>query len=159
MISGCPTAISPAEVDLLQQYARGKRVLEMGALLGYSTIKLAEVASHVVSIDMHEGYRGKTYWRYMSNLERAGIRHKVTPVLGDAIALTPMFDCHEFYFIDLTGIWKDTRDAIKAIPACPALIGIHDFGRQNCTGVELAVSSLRCTIIDKAETLVIAVKW
>lgn len=51
-----PTALSLREDACLRHYARGRRVTEAGALLGHSTIQLAQTARGVVSIDRHTGY-------------------------------------------------------------------------------------------------------
>jgi hypothetical protein len=157
MISDCPSSLSDRETACLQRWARDKRVVEAGALLGYSTIKLAEVATHVVSIDKHEGYTTPTLRRYLSNLERAGVRGKVTPLVGDAQDLLRNVIGVEFGFVDLTGDWLLTHRALKACRA--NLIGIHDFGRQHCTGVEAAIRTNHLRVIEVVDTLAICARF
>jgi protein-L-isoaspartate O-methyltransferase len=51
-----PTAVTPREAAVMVTHASGRLVLEVGALLGYSTVTLATTALHVVSVDPHDGY-------------------------------------------------------------------------------------------------------
>jgi hypothetical protein len=64
------TALSNSECTLLRRIAAGRRVVEAGALLGFSTVLLASVAASVVSIDRHEDYGPSTWRPYRSNLVR-----------------------------------------------------------------------------------------
>ena len=154
-MTGVPTSISDRESSCLSRWARDKRVIEAGALLGGSTIILARAARHVVSIDRHEGYSGPTLAGFLSNLERAGVRGKVIPVVGDAIQMM-RFPGMEFGFLDLTGEWDST---FYGIHYCSAkIIGIHDLGRPNCAGVEKAISYARLKVIEHVDTLAICVK-
>ena len=149
----CPTALSEPEVRLLQEFARDRRVIEAGALLGYSTIKLAQVAAHVTSIDRHEGYSGLTLKRFMQNIERSGFRHKILPLVGDCFDILPTL-AGDFTFIDLTGTYEDTMRALWSAPS--SLMAVHDYHRVGCEGVALAVhecSWLRP--IGRADTLLV----
>ena len=80
-----PTALSPAESMLLQRVARGRRVVEAGALLGHSTIVLASTAASVVSIDKHEGYGPSTLGAWLRNIDRYCVQGLVKLVQGDAL--------------------------------------------------------------------------
>jgi hypothetical protein len=156
MISDCPSSLSDRETACLQRWARDKRVVEAGALLGYSTIKLAEVATHVVSIDKHEGYTTPTLRRYLTNLERAGVRGKVTPLVGDAPPLLASVRDVDFAFIDLTGKGDLTMTSIMRSHA--PIVGVHDFGRPGCEVegvVRLLWSHYRWTILELVDTLVV----
>lgn len=53
--TGILTAMTPSEARKLQQLAAGRRVLELGALHGYSTLNLAATAQEVWSVDWHFG--------------------------------------------------------------------------------------------------------
>jgi predicted O-methyltransferase YrrM len=75
-----PTAISDREARFLREVARDKSVIEFGALLGFSTVILAEVAGDLTSIDRHNGYTGPTLNQLISNLYRYGANGKVRVV-------------------------------------------------------------------------------
>lgn len=153
-----PTALSRREDLALQRYARDRRVVEAGALLGHSTIQLAQTAKHVVSIDRHIGY---DYWRndtlraFRRNLTVGGVFQKVDAVVGDAVQMLPRYSA-DFAFIDLCGTYGGTLAAIRAARA--PLIGIHDFERQSCAGVARAVKDSGYAIRERIDSLVILEK-
>lgn len=152
-LNGVPTAVSDRESSCLQRYATGRRVVEAGSLLGYSTITLARVAAHVTSIDQHVNYSGPTMRGFLSNLERHGVRERVTPIVGDCLLALPALPLADFGFIDLTGDFSVSVRALKAMRA--PVIGIHDFGRSHCEGVEAAVKSLGYRVVEVVDTLCI----
>jgi len=47
--------LTEEEANELRRLARGETVLELGAWKGRSTVVMAEVAEHVVSVDIHKG--------------------------------------------------------------------------------------------------------
>lgn len=145
-----PTALSPREVRALQEFTRGMKVVEAGALLGFSTLTLAEVAHSVISIDKHEGYGPSTWRAYRSNIEGAG---NVIPIKGDAIALIKHLHADR-YFLDLDGTFHTTRAVLDAIPASVP-VAVHDFRRVNCEGVERACLDLGFDICKVVDTLAI----
>ena len=151
-IPDCPTALSPREVACLQRWASGKLVVEAGALLGYSTIKLAEVATRVISIDRHKDYTIPTLTRFRSNLDRAGIRDKVEIVVECALSALPRYRA-DFGFIDLTGQCMLTQQALEACQA--PIVGVHDFQRPHCEGVERAIRGAGFEVVEVIDTLAI----
>ena len=143
-----PTAVTPAETVELQRLARGRSVLEVGSLLGYSTIKLAEGAFHVVSVDPHEGYPVNdprpTYDTFVKNLILAGVRDKVTPLVGTDIEVFPLLKPRQFQmaFIDTTGEYDDTRricEAVVPLLSYYAVLAVHDMGHPDWPGALEAV--------------------
>lgn len=154
-MTSVPTSMSDRETRLLQFYARDRRVVEAGALLGYSTIQLASVARSVVSIDKHAGYTAPTYRQFRSNLERFGVAHKGTPIVGDALDHLPGHT-GDLGFLDLTGHRGLTRAALQACRA--PLVAIHDFDRAHCPGVAQAIRDLQLRVVEQVDTLVIVEK-
>jgi predicted rRNA methylase YqxC with S4 and FtsJ domains len=148
-----PTALSKREAMRLQAYAYGRRVVEAGALLGFSTIALAEVAEHVVSIDRHTGYYGRklSLRTFQRNLEVCNVAGKVSAVVDDFARLAEF--SADFAFIDLDG----TRDTtLRAIALCKAqFIGVHDYARLNCGGVDAAVRDSGLPVVERADSLII----
>jgi len=62
MIHGVPTALSSREIRALQDLARGRKVVEAGALLGGSTIIMARVALSI-AYSLNAGPRlGRPEW-------------------------------------------------------------------------------------------------
>lgn len=150
-----PTALTQRESYALRRYAKDRTVVEAGALLGYSTIQLASTARLVTSIDRHTGYDGKpndTYRQYRRNLDVAGLTKRVTPIVGDCSLLNTY--PADFCFIDLCGTFEVTLAAIQMARA--PLVGVHDFQRQSCRGVGLAVSGYQ--VVERVDSLIILEK-
>ena len=144
-----PTALTRDESALLQEIAEGNRVLEIGALLGYSTVTLARTARWVVSVDPHEGYPAHdprpTLDTYLENLRRNAVTN-VVPVIArwqdalDAIRPTSF----DVVFMDLTGRYEDTKELLDhlRLDFATGLIGaiaVHDCGHPDWPGVQQAV--------------------
>lgn len=150
-----PTALSEVETLELMSLSDGKRVLEAGALLGYSTIALAQRAAAITSVDKHEGYTDFTYGKFTRNLDIFGVKEKVNIVREDAVWAFKHFLKTDFdvAFIDLTGEYHLTRAAISACRA--GIIAVHDFGRPFCDGVERAVRDSGLEILRVIDTTAI----
>lgn len=147
-----PTALTETEAFRLQELAKGKVCLEIGALLGYSTITLADVAKVVYSIDPHCGYPKTdprpTLVPFLANLIRYGVFHKVKPLVGTAQEILPiLFDIEwvmplgiEFAFIDVTGEYEDTwycLNNVNKLLSENGWMAVHDMGRvegYDCSG-------------------------
>ena len=153
---GIVTAMTPREADMLQQVARGHKVTEIGSLLGYSTIKLAQVAAHVIAIDPHRDYPSynpaPTLKEFLSNLDRLYVTNKVTPVVDIAQNAFPLLHPTYMTFIDATGAYTDTSFCLNH--CFSQLIAVHDYGRRGCEGATKAVDefikhrNLTCQVID-----------
>ena len=148
-----PTALSPNEVEALRRICRDQRVVECGALLGFSTIVIADVAKYVISIDRHEGYGPPTYRPFMSNISR--YRDRIFPIIGD-VREALLGKIADRYFIDLDGKYRTTLSALCAIPAGPEkIVAVHDFGRAHCDGVEKAIITAGYDVLEVIDTLAV----
>jgi predicted O-methyltransferase YrrM len=145
------SAMTDAEADRLAQLAIAQDVLEVGALLGHGTVAMALTARSVVSVDPHAGYPEHnprpTLAPFLENLERHGVRGKVTPIIGMDHEVLPRLAPRQFgvAFVDLTGYYEDTRDCIRrVIPLLRhhAVLAVHDCGRDGWPGVMQAVEEL-----------------
>lgn len=130
-----PTALTPAETAKLQEVARGKVVYEAGALLGYSTVALAQVAKRVISVDPHTGYpqpnATSTWEQYLYNLERYGVLDRVRPFRADFQVHIP--DGTDFIaWGDLTGDGKLMEEFLRTRGFGSAIV-LHDYGRGGCS--------------------------
>lgn len=149
-----PTALTPDETTKLQEIAAGKYVLEVGALLGYSTIALAQVAEHVFSIDPHDGYPENdprpTWGAYIDNLQRHRVSEKVTPIKArwqDVAENGGLPVPYDVVFMDLTGRYEDTMALLMHLhPEWGwrlKTIAVHDCGHPDWPGVDRAVAEFR----------------
>lgn len=154
-VSGVPCALSPREHTALATLARGRRVVEAGALLGGSTITLASTARHVISIDRHSGYSGETWRRYRSNLGRAGVASRVNAWRGEVLALLPLAPA-DVAFVDLTGDYALTLAAFRATLA--PILAVHDCERAYCPGVARAIADSGFTPFGQIDTLALLAK-
>jgi predicted O-methyltransferase YrrM len=140
------SAVTPAEARALAVLAEGKRVIELGAWLGHSTIVLASVAEEVVSVDWHLGdeHAGirNTWEEFLANLDRYGVAGNVIPVRGrfeDELPLMAELHAGEFdgAFIDAKhDLESVTRDTALVLPLIRpgGFIAWHDYGRGPHTG-------------------------
>lgn len=143
-----PTALTTSEHKRLQELAAGKVVLEVGSLLGYSTVTLAQVAISVVSVDPHQGYPADdprpTIGPFLQNLDDYRVRELVTVMVGthnDVFRwLRP--EAFDMVFIDCTGEFELTLDVMKK---CQRLLWpkhvmcVHDCGHPDWPGAMAAV--------------------
>lgn len=150
-----PTSISPRELDVMLRLARGKRVVEFGALLGFSTISMAKVASKVISIDKHEHYGPSTLNQFGSNLDAFGVKGKVEVRIVDVEASDHVFG--DVGFIDLNGTLKTTLQAIEKC-RCPVIM-IHDLNRTGCAGVEEAIKKAGLHICKHVDSLAVCTSY
>jgi predicted O-methyltransferase YrrM len=125
----------------LSQLARGKRVLEIGAFQGRSTVALAQSAEHIVSIDHFSGdeftgnlggntlNREQVIENYARNTKP--YKDKITVMISDMYKAIPLLDPKDF---DLLFYDADhTAEAAKffcdwALDARPdAIVALHDY--------------------------------
>lgn len=86
-------------VELVRE-VKPRRVLEVGAFIGYSAILMGKELgrdAHLVTIEMHADNARVA----RKNIERAGIPPKVEVLVGDAIEVLPRLEgSFDFVFID-----------------------------------------------------------
>ena len=100
-----PGRLRYEEGELLQSLAINRAVLEVGSLLGRSTVCLAEVAKYVHAVDphrpgntdFHDDFRGRdSLAELRQNLRAAGVEDRVVLHIGTVATLwlpaQPMFD-------------------------------------------------------------------
>lgn len=134
-----PTALSDREAHLLRKLSENRNVLEVGSLLGFSTVNIAKSANRVISIDPHENYpyigAESTLNKFMSNLLRYGIYN--VEVVKDTFQNSELPEV-DMCFADLDGTYETTKQLLDFTRDIP-LVVVHDFNRQNCLGVEKAI--------------------
>lgn len=138
--------MTPAEAETLTRLAHNRRVLEVGSLLGYSTVVLARAAKYVVAVDPHDGYPATdprpTYNGFRHNLTKYGVADKVIPVVGDGRRVLPMFRPSQFslIFIDITRHAGELIFLARQLE--PRWIALHDYGLKQWPGVQEAIDEL-----------------
>lgn len=133
-----PTSLTEAETAELRRLAEGGSVLEIGAAYGYSTVALAQVAKHVVSIDPHTAHG--SYGALMANLGTYRVAEKVRVMRafsGDVLPVMVDWMDHFFdlVFIDgdhtAAGVRADLAAALRLVHR-GGFIALHDVGETCC---------------------------
>lgn len=164
--------LSPDEGAALQLAARGKTWLEIGSLLGRSTVCLAAVASRVVAVDPHDGSAIRTKRKgqdtlaeFTANIRAAGVADRVTVIRARVqdVTLWPV-GSFDGIFIDgehtEAACARDLRIALSLL-AAGGVIAVHDYGpRSPHPGVTPAVDKF-CTIENFRLNLIhtLAILW
>jgi predicted O-methyltransferase YrrM len=153
---GIKTSVTRREGDELARLATGNLVVEVGSLLGYSTIKMAQVARRVVAVDPHIDYPSyrpaPTLREFMSNIYRHSVYSRVTPMLSVAQIALPLLGRSDMAFIDATGEYDLTKYCLEHVNS--PVIACHDYGRRSCAGATRAIDEFvrknnkRCRVID-----------
>lgn len=161
MLINIPSALTHRETALLQSMAFDRHVLEAGALLGYSTVALAQVAKHVTSYDPHMGYpaaRPSPTWNIFNhNITCHGVSEQIT---AHRMSFEECLDfsSYDMAFADMTGRYAITSKFLELTSHIP-IVGIHDYERNNCHGATNAVNdyilSHKLTRIERVDTLII----
>lgn len=139
------SAVTPAESRALARLAEGQVVLEMGAHFGYSTVVLASVAEHVISVDWHAGdvHAGQSNSEpeFRANLWRYGVTDRVRVEVGRFEDVLPRLAAEgvvtDGAFIDAQhdsdSVRRDLALALRIVKP-GGWIAFHDYGRGPHTG-------------------------
>jgi predicted O-methyltransferase YrrM len=129
---------------VLQDLARGKKVLELGAYCGRSTLCLAQTAALVVSADWHRGAREigekKSLPEYMANVQS---RENVVPIVCRFEKLEHFLpQIFDLVFVDgqhdHISVIRDTNLAMQLVVPS-GVIAWHDHCDPQHPGVERGV--------------------
>jgi hypothetical protein len=146
------------EGKALAALARGRRVLEVGSMLGLSTVCMAREADRVVSVDTRDGrgtvYAGtNTLTSFLVNVTRHGVADRVVALVGtlaevDAAAHGP----YDLAFIDgahdRASVEADVARAVELL-APGGLLAFHDYRSESDPDVTAVVDEL----VDSGGTL------
>jgi predicted O-methyltransferase YrrM len=132
------TSLTEREAAELQRLAALKRVLEIGAAFGYSTVVLAEVAVHVTSVDPHLVHA--SIGVHESNLDRYGVVGRVGRLVGPSARMLPPLGDHQFdlVFVDgdhtAAGIAFDLAQVLRLVTP-DGVLAFHDWDEETCPDV------------------------
>lgn len=134
----------------LQELAKDKTCLEIGAFCGFTTICMALVAKVVYSIDCHEGdvHLGdtRTFATFYTNLKRYRVLDRVAIFNAYSQDVLPYFP-QKFFdlsFIDGTHTYEAVRsdlDNVLPLMKDGSLVTFHDYDepQDHTVGVKMAV--------------------
>lgn len=131
--------LTDGEAADLQALARGKLVLEIGSYKGRSTIAMARVALHVVAVDWHRGSEEfasigaqPSLAEFIANLDKHGVRDKVSVCVMDAARLERLFRPATFDLVfvdgahDFGSVMRDCETALKLVRTAGHVV-CHDY--------------------------------
>jgi len=134
------TSLTAAEAARLGELAKGRKVLEVGAAYGYSTVVLASSAASLVSVDPHVWLQSEPALR--ANLDAYGVTAKVDVRVGASEDVLPALAAQGRRF---GLIWVDgdhrrpaiERDVALSVPLLTktGVLACHDFGEATCPDV------------------------
>lgn len=149
------TSLTAREGTELARLAQGKRVLEIGAAFGYSTVVMGMGgAEEVYSVDPHETHASLP--ELSANIRRFGLEGRVMVCVGTSQSVREVRRpdggkvIPERYFgmvfIDgdhtFEGVTHDLLWAREAVKPFGAVITCHDYGEATCPGVKQAIDEM-----------------
>lgn len=128
--------VTAQELELLREVCAGRRVLELGAGFGYSTVEIAAVCEAVVSVDWHGGDDqagfGDTLGGYLDRVHASPHRERIIPMVGRFRDVLPFLGPGRFEVLFHDG--HHSADSVYedlglALPLCywGAAVAIHDW--------------------------------
>lgn len=173
--SEIPGWLTDIEGQQLRRLAESRLVLEIGSLFGRSTVCMAEVATHVVAVDPHDGRAIEgTQWEnqhtlsaFIDNLEKHGVRQVVTPIVTTSDQASRWLpSSFELIFVDgdhsHNACLHDLQLAkLLSKNVQRPIIAVHDFGtgykqlRGVTSAVREFVSANRLATLHTAASLAI----
>ena len=139
------TSLTEQEAEYLCRLAQGAKVLEVGSAFGYSTIRMAQVAREVTSVDVH--WLLDSYGQFIDNIKSCMVADKVVPITGNSKEVLPRFPDSSFdmAFIDgdhhYDGVKFDVQQALRLVKK-GGCIAIHDYGEETCPDVARVIDEL-----------------
>jgi predicted O-methyltransferase YrrM len=131
------TAMTRAEADELYRLAAGNVVLEVGTLLGFSTIVMAQSALVVHTVDPHYGYPADnprpTLVKFTENIRDYDVADKVVTHVGTYQQVLTLFreGIFDLAFVDLSMTVDITREAVHLAGLAlrrEGTLAVHDYG-------------------------------
>lgn len=132
------TSLTEKESETLADLAVGKRVLEVGAAYGYSSLCMAPGASVVYSVDHHQHLASLSLME--ANLRAYGLADKVVMIVGSSRTVLPLLPNAYFdlVFIDgdhgSEGVRFDAEHANLLVKP-GGVIAFHDYNEASCVEV------------------------
>jgi SAM-dependent methyltransferase len=153
------TSLTANETQALVALAQGKLVFDIGSAYGFAAIVMAQVAEHVVTVDVHRDYAPDSLNILRRNIAEHGVYEKVSVVVADAQNIG--WALHEaeagfgLVFIDGNHDERSVRrdialaralvggdEPIGAEPRWDTAIAVHDYGEDTCPEVAPTVEKM-----------------
>jgi predicted O-methyltransferase YrrM len=146
------SSVTDAEIAKLRELAEDNMVLEIGTAYGYATCQMAQVATHVVTVDPHMGYGtlGDSLPVAQQNIRELGLAGRVSVMVGKSQDFLPMLSevvetRFDLVFVDgdhsFAAVKRDLLEAQKIL-TLDGVLAVHDYGEDTCPQVALAVDDV-----------------
>ena len=123
-----PGWLSNADITELRRLGDNKRVLELGAWRGRSTVVLAEVAEYVISVDVHRGISEQPEDTLPDYLAAVRDLPNVAIVVARFQDIVPHLRSVDLVFIDGDHDFRSVeRDITLALLCEPLVVAFHDW--------------------------------
>jgi SAM-dependent methyltransferase len=153
------TSLTADETKALVRLAQGKLVFDIGSAYGFAAIMMAQVAEHVVTVDVHRDYAPNSLNVLRHNIQDHGVYEKVTIVVGDAQNVGWALEQAgaKFGLVLIDGNHDESqvrRDIVLARaltgaspeigrePDVQTAIACHDYGEDTCPEVKPTVEKM-----------------
>lgn len=133
------TSITQREGEELMLLANNRKVLEIGAAFGYSTVLMASVATHVLSVDPHLAHM--SFEQMSWHLRHYGVEHKVARIVAPSQQVLPLLDDRQFDFIFVDGdhtaegLTSDIMHVLRLVTSF-GKVAFHDWDETTCPEVK-----------------------
>jgi predicted O-methyltransferase YrrM len=140
------TSLTEREAAEIHRLAAGRRVLEIGAAYGYSTVLMAQVALEVVSVDPHEVHH--SFDRIKANLRGQGVSGRVVIRRGTSAEILPQYspEAFDLVFVDgdhtAAGVGYDLAEAQRLVTD-DGVLAFHDWNEETCPDVRPTLEAWR----------------
>jgi predicted O-methyltransferase YrrM len=140
------TSLTEQEAAELQRLAALRRVLEIGAAFGYSTVVMADVALQVWSVDPHVVHNSLDVIN--QNLGRHAVASRVRILVGESLTVLPSIGAQQFdlVFVDgdhtAAGVAFDLEQA-QRLAVSGGILAFHDWGEETCPEVRQVLEAWR----------------
>ena len=154
------------EAEKLASLARGKRVLEIGAFRGHSTLALATTADSIVSVDCFTGGEavvacdGDSLPDFLKATEALRERGQLITIVGKTADVLPMLKLSKFdlIFHDAAHDYMSVHNDLSIIIAGARSVGsqilaVHDYGTEE--GTKEACDALGLVCVEKTSRLAV----
>lgn len=151
------TSLTADEAKRLCELAEDKIVFDIGSAYGFAAITMAQVAEHVITVDVHREYAPNSLNVLRRNIHEHGLYDRVTVVVGDAqhVGWTLHRAGARFGLVFVDGnhdelaVRRDVALARALTGAKPThgpergtAIAAHDYGEDTCPEVKPTIEML-----------------
>lgn len=143
------TSLTADETRALVALAQGELVFDIGSAYGFAAIVMAQVAEHVITVDVHRNYAPDSLNVLRHNIQEHDVYEKVTVVVADAqnIGWALRAAGAKFGLVlvdgnhDANQVRRDLALALS-LTRGQGVIAAHDYGEDTCPEVAPTVDKM-----------------